>query len=207
MAVSTSELDNVFFENVPDHFQEALIRCVFSSYQVSAEESSISLPAEEASVLRPQRLWLQLKADLRRMDGRFSELTTTSDRNHVLLTIGQINITASSVPEPGAFVRPAVFRAAYANDSQLDLFESNDPPPPNSQFYGILIHCADPSDLSRPLSAQIAFPDKNLQCWVHKIDLFARHASLVAELRYEPQEFESSDDLVRLRKITKEATG
>ena len=199
MAISAAELERTFESSVSKQVLEALIRCLFGAYRTAFEECA-GFPAQEAHDLRPYYRWIQLRSDLRGVADRFAGVQATPEPYHTLLTIGRILLTASPVDGPGELVRRSNYRTTYANSSQLELFEKNEPPPDDAQFYAILIHGQDPNEPRQPLFAQIAFPDKNLDSYVHKIDLFSRFQSLVDSLRIPGEEAEGQEPLVQLHK-------
>jgi len=197
MASTAGELEQVFDGCVPRQVQEALIRCLFGAYKTTFEECA-RFPEEEARDLRPFYRWVQLRTDLRGIAQRFRGVGATAERYHTLLAAGRVILTASAVEGPGDLVRPALYRQTYASSSQLDLFIKDTPPPDDAQLYAILLHGPDPTEPRQPLFAQIAFPDKACQSYVHEIDLFSRFSALVESLRIPQEEAEGQEPLVQL---------
>ncbi|CBE68395.1 MAG: hypothetical protein F9K13_02680 [Candidatus Methylomirabilis oxygeniifera] len=202
MAISATELARIFDGSVSRQIQEALVRCVFGSYRTAHDECS-GFPGEEAHDLLPYYRWIQLRSDLRGMTNRFDGVHASAERYHTLLHVGRILLTAQRVDGPEGLVRPSVYRLAYAASSQLELFEQNTPPPDDALFYAILLHGPDPREAKQPLFAQIAFPDKTLQSYVHKIDLFSRFEPVIDSLRIAHEEGGGQDVTIQLRKAAK----
>ena len=175
------ELEKVFDDSFPRQIQEALIKCLFSAYKVTYEEC-LKFPREESHDLLPFYRWVQLRTELRGLGGRFQEIETTSEPNgpapcyHILINTERIMLTVSSVDRPGALPRPASYRIEYANEYQLNLFNSL---PEDSKVYALLIHGVNQTDKRRPAFAQIGFPAKGFESYIHRIDLFSKFETLV----------------------------
>ena len=200
MASSAVELEQVFDSSFPIEVQEALIRCLFGAYKTTFEECA-RFPDEEAHDLRPFHRWVQLRADLRGIADRFKGVAASAEPYHTLLTAGHVKLTASSVTDPEDLVRPALYRHAYANESQLELFLQDSPPPDGATLYVILKHGPDPAEPRQPSFAKIVFPTKDCQSYVHEIDLFARVKALVESLRIPQESSAEPEPLVHLRNV------
>ena len=92
MALSTAEIDSLFFESVPDEIQRALIQCVFGAYRTVFADCS-KFQEEEAKDIRPFFRWVQIRSDLRGLPARFEGVSATPERYHTRVTCGKIIIT------------------------------------------------------------------------------------------------------------------
>ena len=121
-----------------------------------------------------------------------------------MLTSGRIRLTISKVHEPDEIVRPADHRNFYANDSQLELFEKEQPVPDNANFYCILLHVPDANEPRQPSAIQVVFPDQNCQSYVHSINLLSRHASLTESLKLSAETPTTQEIPLKLKETEKE---
>ena len=193
MALSAAEIDSLFFESVPDEIQRALTQCVFGAYRTVFADCS-KFQEEEAKDIRPFFRWVQIRSDLRGLPARFEGVSATPERYHTRVTCGKIIITASAVQDPSDMPRRATYRAEYANN-QLDLFAEH-AVSDGEYLYAILAHGPDPTDHRQPQFIHIGFPDRRYQGYLHRIDLFERHAALVESLQIPSGE--SQDTLPRV---------
>ena len=193
MALSVAEIEELFFKSVPNEVQRALIQCVFGAYRTAFEDCS-KFQDEEARDIRPFFRWVQIRSDLRGLPARFTGLSANPERYHTLVTCGKITLTASAVQDPSEMPRRATYREEYASN-QLDLF-AEDAISDGEYLYAILAHGPDPTDHRQPQFINIGFPDRHYQGYLHRIDLFERHAALVASLQTPSRE--SQDTLPRV---------
>lgn len=202
MAISATELEQIHDGSVSRQVQEALVRCVFGAY-MTAYDACSGFPAEEAHDLLPYYRWIQLRSDMRGIAHRFDGVQASAERYHTLLHVGRILLTAHRVDGPGELGRSSKYREAYAATSQLELEfpEWTTAPSGDASFYAILLHGPDPQEPKQPQFAQIAFPDKKLQYYVHKVDLFPRFVSVVESLRIAREETASQEVALQLRKV------
>lgn len=187
MEVLSDQLERIFNVSFPKSIQEAILKCLFDAYAIASDECS-KFPKEEGHDLFPFLRWIQLRTLLRGLADRFESVEAQVEPNgtassyHVCINAGQVKLTASTVDDPSALPPFANYRAEYAAQSQLDLFEDNDPFPPDGKIYVILTHGKDQLNHRQPAFARIIFPEKNCQSIVHSIDLFERHKELVDSL-------------------------
>lgn len=187
MEALSDQLDRIFDVSFPKQIQEAILKCLFDAYAIASDECS-KFPKEEAHDLFPFLRWIQLRTLLRGLADRFESVEAQVEPNgtassyHVCINAGQVKLTASTVDDPSALPPFANYRAEYAAQSQLDLFEDNDPFPPDGKIYVILTHGKDQLNRRQPAFARIIFPEKDCQSFVHRIDLFERHKELVDSL-------------------------
>jgi hypothetical protein len=201
------QLTAIFDASIPKRVQEALIQCVFSTYKLAHDECE-RFPKEEAHDLRPFYRWVQLRALVKGLPGRFPEVTVEIAPNgsagsfHVIISCGQMVLTASTLDDKSVLPRPAKFRNAYSYESQLDLFIPETPPPEDGSFYGILVHAPDKNEPRQPGFVNIIFPDKLYTTTVNRIKLFDRFPDLVETLRIPPEE--SSDRNTGISRLEKQ---
>jgi hypothetical protein len=186
---------NSFNHSFPNLIQEAMIKCVFNSYKISFEICK-KYPKEEGHDLLGFLRWVELRAQLRGLGGRFNKIETYEKPNgsassyHIVIDGETIILTVSSVSFPWVLPRPASYRKEYAIESQFHLFER---PQQKSQIYGILIHGSNRENREIPAFLQVRFPDNEYGAYVpYKIDLFANHSQLVKDLLGKPS---GSDEL------------
>ncbi len=178
------ELDGYFDASFGTRVQEAIIKCFFQAY-ADAIEACKKFPKEEAHDLLGFQRWVELRAQIRGLGGRFREIETYSEPNgpapsyHIVINSEKIILTVSSVISPGIMPRPASYRMEYAIQNQYELFK---PLQQNPKVYALLIHGTNQKDRSKPAFIQVRFPDKNFVSYVHKIDLFSRFDALVKNL-------------------------
>jgi hypothetical protein len=186
----TEELESIFDDSFEKQTQEALMKCLFSAYGGSYEKCYKEFPKEEAHDLLPFYRWIRLRTELRGLEGRFGEIETTSEPNgpapsyHLVVKTNRVILTVSSVDGPRSLPRPALYRIEYANTHQLDLFK----PVENSKVYAILIHGPKQGDKRQPGFAQIGFPAKGFEYYIHRIDLFSKFNALVKSLSGQSEE-------------------
>jgi len=179
------ELESIFDKAYSPDIQAAIIKSLFNAYKVAHNECK-HFPKEEAHDILPFYRWVQLRTELRGLDGRFQEITATAEPNgtassyHVALKSDRVMLTVSSVDRPGILPRMAEYRKQYANESQLHLFR---PIPTETNIYAVLIHGAEREDKTYPSFAQIVFPSVGFSSCIHKIDLFDRFNNIVTEIK------------------------
>jgi hypothetical protein len=146
-------------------------------------------PWEEAHDLRPHTRRAKIEARIRDLANTFPDVTATVEPNaagtsyHTRIVSNNVILTVNCVQHPNDIVRYAEFRNSYAN-AQMNLFEPDEPPPPDGYVYAILIHGASKKNPKRPDFMHIVFPDAKCESYICRIDLFAipRFQRLVNEL-------------------------
>jgi hypothetical protein len=203
-------LDEAFDRHVPRPLQEELIRAIFSAYRAAHDKCCATLPEEETEEFLPYERWIQVRADLRRLADRTPEMRAEYHRFFTLIQVGPVHLTASSIPEPGEVARYALYRDAFTQRSQLDLFLDNTQVPADALMYVMLLHGADRKRPYEPLFAEIVFPTGNGLAYDHRISLFDRFPALVEALRaerLEPVEPAAPEAEIRLRPVVQEGLG
>jgi hypothetical protein len=177
------QIEEVFSTSFQDYVLESMIKSLFSSYQISYDYCTKNFSEEEGHDLLPFYRWVQLRSELRGLGGRFKEITTKAEPNgssyHIIIDSDRLMLTVSTVDNPKALPRPALYRADYANDHQLDIFR---PLPDDSKIYAVLTHGFNRKERYKPAFARIIFPAKGFEYYIHHIDLFAKFKSLIVSL-------------------------
>lgn len=114
-------------------------------------------------------------------------------------------LTENSVQSPCALVEKAEFRLTLAESSQLSLWQ--EPRSDDAPLYALLLHSKYAGPDHRmfghlPGSAYLAFPAKDLEAYVHEIDLFDRYPEIVR--RHLPSEWDHDAEVryfQRARKV------
>lgn len=204
MALSEKEIEQLFFHSVPETVQRALIQCIFGAYNTAFEDCS-KFQEEEARDIRPFFRWVQIRSDLRGLPARFPGVLGSAERYHTRVTCGKIILTASAVEDPSELPRRATYREEYAS-SQLDLF-GNDGVSDGEYLYAILTHSPDPHNHRQPYFTHIGFPDRQYHGYIHRINLFERHAQLVTSLQIPLTESPEILPKVEPKKVVKQKEG
>ncbi len=219
MSMSIEEIKATFRDAHRDDFLEDVIRLLAGEYRTAYDECAMFYPWEEAHDLRPHARRAKIEAKVRDLANSFPGVTATVEPNatgtsyHTRIVSKNVILTINCVQHPNDLVRHAEFRNAYAN-AQMDLFEPDEPPPPDGYIYAMWIHGASKRNPKRPDFMHIVFPDEKCASYICRIDLLAipRFKKLANELW--PAEIERvEDDLdMRLRtdakkKKKKEAEG
>ena len=181
------ELERIFDGSFEEQTQQALIKCLYSAYKEAHNECFKKFSKEEAHDLLPFYRWIQLRSEFRGLGGRFKEIETYHEPNgpapsyHIVINTERVILTVSSVYGPGALPRPAIYRTEMANTHQLnfDFIKSDED---HNKVYAILIHGVKRDDKKQPAFAQIGFPAKGFEYYIHRIDLFKKFDVLVKSL-------------------------
>lgn len=184
------ELEQAFDTSYSFEIQEAFLKALFSSYKMAFHECS-KFDEEEAHDLRPFYRWIQFRKELRGVGNRFRSLESIVEPNgsassyHIVIDSDHMMLTASSVSVPGILPRASRHRVHYANECNLDLFKRE---PIYDKIYAVLTHGAAKKEQRQPGFAQIIFPGKGFESYIHKIDLFERFHELVKSLSIPKEE-------------------
>lgn len=199
MAVSIDEIKRTFRDAYPDDFIEDVMRLHASEYRTAYDECALFYPWQEAHDLRPHTRRAKIEAKIRDLANSFPGMYATPEPNatgtsfHTRILSKNVILTVNCVQHPNDIVRHAEFRNTYAN-AQLDMFEPDEPPPPDGYVYAIWIHGASKRNPKRPDFMHIVFPSADCESYICRIDLFAipRFKSLANELW--PAQVETVED-------------
>ena len=198
------QLENFFNRDLPTPIQQALIQCLFGSYRTAFDECS-HFPAKEAKDLRGFYRWVQLRYEMRGLGDRFNSLIATGEDYHTLISAGRTKLIACSNHDPNSPLRVATYRLEYAQNS-LDLFDPLPPPPSDEDYiFTVLEHGVDVLEPRQPAFANILFITKDMKI-AHKLNLFAKHKSLIDSLRIPLGDYQEGLPDIRLNDIDEEAS-
>ncbi|MCA1604047.1 MAG: hypothetical protein LC775_00845 [Acidobacteria bacterium] len=205
MPLYPDQIEDRFFEQVPQTFARNLLRVVFTARRLTWDHCQAEFPSEEADNVRPWYARGKIESGIREaaelVDGMSAKVVKApkSGWNHTEITSGSVLLTAAAVQTPCGPVDKAEFRQGLAKSNQRSLFgdEENDGP-----LFTLLLHSpyhpTSPDDKQKfgylPGSAYLAFPAADLDSYAHAINLFDRYPEVVAA-NY-PQEW---DEVARLR--------
>ncbi len=187
-----AEIEQDFLTAFSDDLLRDVVRASVAAYRSAHEDCRVNYPVQVAHDLYPVMRRANLERDLLAIADGYSEITGTSKPNHkgtsyyTLLSSGHVFLTANAVKHPNELVRYAMYRETYAIASAPNLFG---PPPEEGRIlYAILLHGPEQKDKMRPEFVHIVFPNRDCSEYVGRIDLLARFADLVKELRKTEEE-------------------
>lgn len=208
------QIEDRFFEQVPQTFAGSLLRVVFIARQLAWDHCQAEFPKEEADNVRPWYVRGKIESLMREtaelVPGMSSRVVKApkSGWNHTEITSGSVLLTAAGVQTPCGPVNKAEFRLGLAQSNQYLLFEDEDKEG-DGRLYALLLHSpyhpTSPDDKQKfgylPGSAYLAFPAADLDGYAHTINLFDRHPEIVTA-NY-PQEWDEVSRLHYLYKAKK----
>lgn len=192
MAMSIKEIEGRFSIAFPEKEQRALFQIVMDGYRDAALTCRREYGGPEGADLLGHMRRAKIDRGLRGVGDAFPDLISGSNLNkannshHATLRSRNVLLTASRTEGPGSVPREAIFRRLYAQDPQLDLFEPNEAPP---ELYGILYHCPDPDDESKPGAVIIGFPTRDTKHFIHTIDLQKKFGTGPSTVSGEPEPY------------------
>jgi len=206
------ELERIFDDSIEEKTQQAFIKCLFSSYKGAHDECFKKFAHEEAHDLLPFYRWIQLRSELKGLEGRFEKIETFHEPNgpapsyHIIINTERVILTVSSVQAPGALPRPAIYRTEMANKHQLsfDFMKSDED---SRKVYAILLHGVKRDDKKQPAFAEVGFPAKGFEYYIHRIDLFKKFDVLVKTLSSRPEEIAKPALREPVLEVTKKLIG
>lgn len=172
---SNPKLFSALAEALPQQFLEGMLRgyaAIAAEAHAEATESPLIDPPE-AQYLEPHLRRAMLETHVRRQAEdagltAFVKTTKNETARFSVIKAGVFVLTASYVPSPGAYVRPAVFRAesAVLNEflEQGDFFgfeevvRSDSEEIPADAIYGILLYGGSVSSKGNTTFMEVAFP-------------------------------------------------
>lgn len=193
--MTADDVEQIFFEHVPEALVPRLMRAVFTAHKVARDETRSQYePSEAANVLPYARRgklegYMRGAADMESGVSYKVAKAREGNWNHTELWAGPVVITANAVPYPCGLVEKAEFRLTLAKDSQLSLWDAESAAAAERRLYALLLHSAsawdDPGDWQKyghlPGSIYLAFPSPNLRWYVHAMNLFERYPIVVQD--------------------------
>jgi hypothetical protein len=184
------EIDELISNQLPEGLLRGLVQAVFTARGLAWEECQ-RLARPEAENVRPWIARAHLEGFLRNVAERFPQVSATVERasnwNHTEIHAGRLILTQNSVPTPCAMVDASDFRRELAvNNGQISLLPELQEVDP-SKFLVLLLHsqyrCVDPEqqEMNGHLagSAYLAVPAKDLNGYLHRVNLFDRFPDVV----------------------------
>jgi len=186
-----SQLEQIYAASFSDDWNIATLKALEKAF--TKAEGHCRPPdfgPQEAKDLRSHYCRAIFENEWRKLSNKFSGVQAESRLNkggsysHTWVQAGNLFLTASSVANPHSKPRQADFRTVYAENGQLNLFGQVQPP---EAFYAILLY--GPPQASSPAFVTIAFPSKQWNTFVERIDLLARYPGVIGTpvLRPEPE--------------------
>lgn len=210
-------LDHValFHADFPDDPLKRIIRTIFKAY-ADAAESSKSFSPEERHDLLPQLRRALIERNVRFVGERFKKDGVTvrpcqnagNNHYHNRIESGRVVLTVHKVDSPDEMVRDAVYRRGYAQSWQYDCLRPDEPPPPDTRLYGLLLHVPDDDYRNPPTSLVVRFPDEYCEQYVgFPIDLYKRFPEIDDQGRDDGTEFVNVPPVPRLRPVPDTGSG
>lgn len=170
---------------LPDKFLIAAMRVVFAARKQAHEHCVAEFAEQEYHNVAPYYLRGKTEGLIRGAAALYPQFTAEvincSGWRHTEITSGIVKLTVHAVESPCAVLDMAEYRRTLA-DSQPALFGSASPAQ-NAMLYALLLHSPylgrSKQDARQyrylPGSAYLAFPDKALKGYTHRINLFDRY--------------------------------
>jgi hypothetical protein len=189
-----------FNASISNDIQRDIVRHVYKGYikadKLVKEKEYQPGPAKN---LYPYVRWATIDDNCLALNNKYEGLQTSSEINishnsfHTLITSGNIKMTISSVNNPSALPRVALFRNDLAilqyrfdisKDKStfelLDLKSISD-----GTIFAFIIHGPTLDNQRFPGFIHIVFPDEHCTKYLDRIDLFKRFPDLIEELQHE----------------------
>jgi hypothetical protein len=150
-----------FLDSFPGGFLAQVPPIVKKACEIAANRAQ-KFPAPEAHYIRPHLRRAIVESSLRAQASVFGlhsecRINAAKNAHHTFIAAPPFSMTANQVDTPETLTRPALFRAGYALQSQIDCFITEAPVPVDS-VYGILLYRVHPKKLTEPAFARVRFP-------------------------------------------------
>jgi hypothetical protein len=214
--VTGNEIELLFYRRLPRDFVKRALRAVYVAHRVARDDCySRFAPTEARNVLGYNRRAL-LEGYLRDVADLFPDalesrvVQTSGGWNHTEIWGGPVALTENSVQTPCGLVDKADFRRGLAESNQDRLWD--EPVPKDAPLFALLLHSRyrslDPDESRRygylPGSVYIAFPARDLESYLHAVNLFVEFPEIVEE--HMPQEWNHDARLRYVRQARRMAT-
>jgi hypothetical protein len=208
--VTGADLERLFYRNLPREFVRKVLQNVYLAHQVAWDECySRFAPTEAKNLLGYERRG-KLEGYLRDAAALFDGLEARvvraegSNWNHTEVWGGPVVLTENSVQTPCALVQKVEFRRTLAKSNQTSLLPEPTIPD-DAPLYALLLHSRwrslDPDEQKKygylPGSAYIAFPARDLDYYLHAINLVSEFPDVVEA--HMPQEWDADAQLRYVR--------
>lgn len=191
--MDASDLERLALQHMPVGFLRAVLKAVFQAHRVSWQDCQAAFSPEEAENVRGYYRRGKLEQYLRDVAVRFPQMTATvkkadqSNWNHTEVRSGPVVLTENAVQAPCAPVEKAEFRLTLAKGNQPPLWGDSEGEDASARLYLLLLHSRSQWERADdrqkwghlPGSAYIAFPARDLDFYVHEINLFDRFPDIV----------------------------
>lgn len=202
--MNDQDLVNLFNGSFADEVQIALLRGLFEAYRL-ADDQAGAFRAEEAHDIRPWLRWIHLRNILRDIGDRFGadveSKQTDGYCHYTIMRQGRTALIASSVDSPDAHYRSAIYKEDLLQQSQLNLFLTNQKTRKHATLFAVLLHGATPNK-KQPAFAMIQIPDAQEASYITGFDLFQKYSNITSELRLPLQELVEDAPLITVRPLS-----
>lgn len=217
MARYRAEIERDFLDSYSVDFLGNVLRTLNSNYGASYRESNANYPTRIAHDLYPQVRRAMFDRALLALVKDYPGTTASMEPNHtgtgfhLLLSSGNVFLTANAADHPNRLPRYAKFRETYARASTPNLFD--EPPEEGEILYAMLLHGPEAMNKMRPDFAHVVFPNRDCSEIVGRINLFTDVARLdgeawgVEEETFEDKAFPALKPDVERRKSEEGAEG
>jgi hypothetical protein len=194
MAMTPGELEALTFEHLPEDYVRRAVRAVFAAHKIASDEARKGFDEPEAENVRPFIRRAKLEGYLRDAAELVEGVEAKAVRaegsfwNHTEVRAGLVILTESTVQSPCALVEKAEFRETLARNAQLQFWNDADGVE-GKHLYVLLLHSRyqtlDRDDMLQnghlPGSLYLAYPARDLESYVHSINLLDRYREIVRE--------------------------
>jgi len=208
--VTGADLERLFYSDFPRELVRKVLQNVYLAHQVAWDECHSRFARTEAENLLGYERRGKLEGYLRDAAGLFPGVEARvvrsegSNWNHTELSSGLFVLTENSVQTPCALVRESGFRKTLAQSNQLSMLPDA-PVPTDARYFAQLLHSRyrtlDPDEQRKhgylPGSAYIAFPGRDLDSYLHSINLVTEFPDVVQA--HMPEEWDSEAQLRYVR--------
>lgn len=181
--------DRLYDESIPLELGREILRILAKHFDETRDFVDLHWQEPEAHDLVGDICRANIQQDLRSVANRTPGVTSTFEitekggSHYTVVTAGGLVITASRIEGPWALPRAAEFRRRNAETRQLSFLRPDVTPSDTGVVYGILVY----GGLGRRLLfANLAFPDRNCEGWLHSVDLRKKYPDTWTEIYPEP---------------------
>jgi hypothetical protein len=214
--VTGADLERLFYRNIPREYVRKAFQAVYLAHQVAHDECYSGFAATEArnvlGYVRRGKLEGYLRDSAEPFPGLLANVLQAdgSNWNHTEICGGPVVLTENAVQTPCALVEKAGFRRGLAQSNQLSLL--GDAVPHDAPLYALLLHSRfrslDPDEQKKygylPGSAYIAFPARDLDSYLHAVNLVVEFPDIVSA--HMPEEWDTEAHLRYIRQARRMAT-
>lgn len=181
--------DGLYDQSIPPELGQEILRILAKHFDETRDFVDLHWQGPEAHDLFGDICRANIQQDLRSVANRTPGVTATFETtekggsHYTVVIAGGLVITASRIEGSWAFPRAAEFRRRNAETRQLSLLGPDVTPTDTGLVYGILVYAGTGRRL---LFANLAFPDRNCEGWLHSVDLRKKYPDTWIEIYPEP---------------------